>query len=315
VRAADPPASTSSPAPAQAENEAAEPEGSWLDHFSLKADLRYRFELIDEQEERLRYRHRLRARVGLFAELVEGLAAAIQLGTGQSDDPVSNNQTLTEAMSSKPIWLSLGYVSYQPTFAQGAELVAGKFDNRFERVGGSELLWDPDLNPEGIALSYGPSFEMLQPFLKTAAWFLEERAEEDDAWMLGAQTGLKLTLADGIVYVLGGGGYYDYLNTRDMPVSGTPRIASATPTPKCSATTARCPTSPIGLAFDCSRGSPRWGARSRAFLGVSSAAPWSTGRRPRPTPAGWWGPPLARRRRRSTSPFDTSTASRSGTRS
>ncbi len=197
---------------------AGEPEKSWTDYIEIEGDFRYRIEVIDVEGEDLRYRHRLRLRPVLRATVVDGLEAVIRLGSGQSDTPLSDNQTFTDAMSTKPLWLDLAYVSYRPPPIDGLQLLAGKFKNSFTRVGKSELVWDPDLNPEGLGLTYQPSFGMLEPFVKAAGWFIEERKEDDDSWLMGAQTGLKITIDEGLVYILAGGGYHDVLHTRGKPI-------------------------------------------------------------------------------------------------
>lgn len=186
-----------------------EEKKSWTDGIKLKGDFRYRFELIDTDDSDLRYRHRIRARVGIFAEVLDSLDVGIQLGSGSSDDPVSNNQTLTQAFSSKPIWIDLAYVDWHPGALEGFSLVAGKVKNPFYTVGKSELIWDPDLNPEGLAFSYQHAFGIVEPFFHGAGFWVEERKNDKDAWLLGVQGGLKFNFAQGRFYFLAGAGYTD----------------------------------------------------------------------------------------------------------
>ncbi|MCP4677227.1 MAG: hypothetical protein GY854_17265 [Deltaproteobacteria bacterium] len=186
----------------------------WTDYIRIKGDFRYRFEMIDKDEKDLRYRHRIRARLGVHAKIIDDLGVVVQLGTGGSDDPVSNNQSLTEAFSSKPLWLDLAYFDWHPSFADGLKLVGGKMKNPFYRVGKTELQWDPDMNPEGLALSYNRAFGLVEPFVHGGGFWMEERKEDDDSWLLGAQGGLKFTFADGLFYVLAGGGYMDFTAIR-----------------------------------------------------------------------------------------------------
>ncbi len=182
----------------------------WTDYIKLKGDFRYRFEMIDKEDKDLRYRHRIRARLGVHATIIDDLSAVVQLGTGGSDDPVSNNQTLTESFSSKPLWLDLAYFDWHPSFAKGLKVQGGKMKNPFYRVGKTELQWDPDMNPEGLALGYRRAFGLVEPFVHGGGFWMEERKEDDDSWLLGAQGGLKFTFADGLFYVLAGAGYMDF---------------------------------------------------------------------------------------------------------
>lgn len=194
-------------------------ESSWTDHIKLKGDFRYRFEILDTDTEGsdLRYRHRIRARVGVIGQVVDDLEIGVQMATG-SEDPVSTNQTLDNAFSTKPFWLDLGYAAYHPSWAEGLALIAGKMKNPFLTVGKSELIWDPDLTPEGIALGYKNEFGIAEPFVQTAGFFVEERSSDDDSWILGVQGGLKLTFLDGMLYVLGGAGYIDHTNIEGSEV-------------------------------------------------------------------------------------------------
>jgi hypothetical protein len=188
-------------------------ERSWTDYIRPKADLRYRIELIDEHDKELRYRHRIRARVGLVGQITDTFEATAQVGTGSSDDPVSNNQSLTEAFSSKPLWLDLGYFHWHPKgWAEGFHLWGGKMENPFLRVGGSELLFDPDLNPEGLSFSAAPKFTRVEPFVTGGTFFVEERKEDDDSWLYGAQLGLKVHIIRDRLHFLAGGGYFNFTN-------------------------------------------------------------------------------------------------------
>ena len=189
-------------------------EKSWTDYIKFNGDFRYRVELIADDEKDTRHRHRIRGRLGAIGTIGHGLSVGIQIATGEgaghTGDPVSSNQTLSKSFSSKPIWLDLAYAAWHPEFAEGLGLVAGKMKNPFFTVQKSELLWDPDLNPEGIALGYKREFGMFEPFIQTGGFFVEERQEDPESWILGAQAGLKSTFGDGIFHILGGVGYIDY---------------------------------------------------------------------------------------------------------
>lgn len=205
-------------------NEHEKKEKSWTDYVKLNGDFRYRFEILKPEEVDLRYRHRIRARLGVVGTVTDGLDVGIQVATG-SNDPVSTNQTLGDAFSKKPVNLDLAYLQWRPTFAPGLALTAGKMHNPFYTVGKSELLWDPDLTPEGIALGYQNAFGIAEPFIQTAGFYVEERKEERDSWILAAQVGMKLSFLDGKLYVLGGVEYVDYTNIRGNTVYADPEDA------------------------------------------------------------------------------------------
>lgn len=188
---------------------------SWTDKIKLKGDLRYRVELIDQQEKEFRYRHRIRARVGMIADVIDDLQATVQLGTGESDDPVSNNQSLTKAFSSKPLWLDLAFFDWHPNCLAGTHIVGGKMHNPYYTVGKTELLWDPDLNPEGLALTYQNTFGWIEPFLNGSVLLIQERKEDDESWLIGAQGGARFNPLENTLYILLGGGYFDYVNVKN----------------------------------------------------------------------------------------------------
>jgi hypothetical protein len=196
-------------------------ESSWTDKFSLKGDFRYRFEMIDiipdADDAKMRYRHRIRGRLGVGVKMSHGLKALFQLATG-SEDPVSTNQTLTNAFSTKPLWIDLAFVEWAPEFAKGLLLVAGKMKNPFRRPVKSELVWDGDLNPEGLALGYEGDFGVVAPFVQTGGFFVEERKSEQNSWLLGVQAGLKVTLAEGLFHIDAGVGYFDHTEIKGSEV-------------------------------------------------------------------------------------------------
>ena len=66
---------------------------NWTDRLSLKGDVRLRYEGIDEKGESNRDRMRIRARIGLDAEIQENMKFVFRLATG-GENPVSTNQTL-----------------------------------------------------------------------------------------------------------------------------------------------------------------------------------------------------------------------------
>jgi hypothetical protein len=74
-----------------------------------------------------------------------------QLATG-NDDPVSTNETLTGYFTSKPIILDQAYAKIAPEMALTPVLQLGKFGVPFYKAGGNQLIWDGDLNIEGVSL-------------------------------------------------------------------------------------------------------------------------------------------------------------------
>ncbi|MDH3647655.1 MAG: putative porin [Gammaproteobacteria bacterium] len=178
----------------------------WPERVKVNGDLRFRSEGIDEDTRDERWRQRVRARVGLTANVSETAEVGVQLASG-SDDPTSTNQSFDGAASSKGLNLDLAYFAL--TSPAGNKIIGGKMKNPMFKPGKSSLVWDGDLNPEGLAwqFSQGQFFANL-----TGLWF-EERSSRSDSIMLGGQAGVKTKLATG-ARITAGLAYYDYAATK-----------------------------------------------------------------------------------------------------
>ncbi|MBM4259053.1 MAG: hypothetical protein FJ147_24530 [Deltaproteobacteria bacterium] len=176
----------------------------WLNRFSFFGDIRVRHEGFYQDDVTARNRQRLRLRFGARLQLSDELEAGVRIVTGDPNEVISNNQTLTDVFNRKTINLDHAYVTFRPGKSFGLEksffsLTAGKFGVNFFRpraVMGSELIFDEDLSPEGLAeeltLFEGKDFFRS---LKLAAgqWSIKEFFPGRDSYMLGEQ--IQLTVA------------------------------------------------------------------------------------------------------------------------
>src|SRR5688572_2472157 len=172
----------------------------------LSGDLRYRHESINEEGEAERQRQRIRARFGVTADVADNVRLGLTLATG-ADDPVSANQTLDTGFSRKPIGVDRAFFSWAAT--EQLTFTGGKMANPFYRPGNHHLIYDSDLNPEGLALRYNGS----NWFASYAGLWVEERAAADDSILLGGQLGYRHA-RDGGLRATAGIGFYDYLDTQ-----------------------------------------------------------------------------------------------------
>ena len=193
----------------------------WAKRVKLHGDLRYRHEYFNVESTKDRNRHRVRARMGLTAKLTDTVDLGFQIATG-SMDPVSTNQTLTGAFSSKAVWVDLAYFDWHPTGAPGLKVLGGKFKHPFYAPAKTELLWDGDLRPEGIALQYKKDCERGSFFLNAGGFWIAERGSSSDTYMLAAQVGGSVKFAETAKFT-GGLGIYDY----DDIENRTPIIGSS----------------------------------------------------------------------------------------
>lgn len=139
-----------------------------LGPISFSGDVRVRAEPFfggptDESLERARAR--VRARFNAFADLGPQFRAAITLASGDLNDPISTNASLTGFYTRKPIALDQALVEFTPRGFKPLTLTAGKFRYPWFNT---ELTWDKDLNPEGAAETLG--FKLNTPTLKRIAF-------------------------------------------------------------------------------------------------------------------------------------------------
>ncbi len=194
---------------------------SWTENLSFKGDLRYRYEMIDQDGDgnAIQHRNRIRARFGLYAKVTEHADAGVVLSTGGSD-PVSGNLTLGDSFARDEFRLDLGYINLHPTPTPGLNIWGGKIPNPFFTPGKSELIWDHDLNPEGGAVTYKLPLGAVELFSNLGGFWVVERSSGRgiDSGLFGAQGGARANLIDKTTYLIAGAGYYDYTNAAGEPI-------------------------------------------------------------------------------------------------
>jgi len=182
---------------------AAKPASSWAEKVTVSGDLRGRYENIDnEGSSAERNRERIRARAGITAKPQDGLEVGFGLSTAQDGDPVSSNQTIGNGGSRKDIYLDLAYFNW--TAVEGLNVLGGKFRNNVVRPGKHGLMWDGDLNPEGLGLNWvsGPFFANV-----LGTW-VESDSNASETFGLGGQAGVQLPLGDA-AKLTAGAGYFN----------------------------------------------------------------------------------------------------------
>jgi len=185
----------------------------WWEKVKVKGDLRYRHEIIKEEDKDARNRHRLRARLGITGEVSPYMTVTIQLATG-STDPVSTNQTLDDAFSTKNIGLDLAYFSFKHPSLPGLNVIGGKFKNPFFKPGESELMWDSDWNPEGGTMTYDYKVDNFELTLIGAGLWIDERSSSKDSYLAAGQGVGRINFNDSQSSFAVGGGYFGYGNTK-----------------------------------------------------------------------------------------------------
>lgn len=176
-----------------------------------------------------RNREQVRARFGLEADLYDGFTAGLRLGSGDTNGPISSNQTLGGAggnFSNYNFWLDRAYLRYSPW----SDLVfqVGRFDNPF--FTSTDLVFWNDLGFDGIAVQakheVAPGFT---PFLVAGAFPVFNTAlnvqvntnsltgaadlPSHDKYLLAAQLGLGGRIDPEYTFQMGVA-YYDYLKVQ-----------------------------------------------------------------------------------------------------
>jgi hypothetical protein len=184
---------------------AEEKESDWTDRINLYGDFRLRYEAINEEFIGHRERGRFRARLGVSADVVDDVKVIFQLCSG-GDSPVSCNQSFDDNWSSKDLSIDLAYVDWTAT--EKMHVYGGKMKNPLYRAGKATMIWDKDLNPEGLAVKYGGD----RFFGALGAFIVEERATSSDSMLFAAQVGTTFDLGKASK-ITAGVGYFAYTNT------------------------------------------------------------------------------------------------------
>jgi hypothetical protein len=187
----------------------------WAEKVKISGDLRYRHESIDAQTngeyQPGNNRNRIRARLMLESMVNDEWGVGFRIATGSSSDPVSTNQNLDNGFTKKDIWLDLAYFDWHPKAIERLNVFGGKMLLPFYRVGNNQLIWDDDVNPEGIAAKY------VIPFTKSdnlyvnggGFWLKEDIGEAGGSGLWGVQTYLKHEFQNKN-YALGGVSLYAF---------------------------------------------------------------------------------------------------------
>ena len=220
-------------------------KSSWAQRISLAGDIRVRYQkdlfdddngmfyrpenpdddnLMNSTEDRERFRARLR--LALKANIVDPrdinvgkVVAGIRVTTGNTDDPVSTNDTMGDYFNKDSIvldryFLKWSYAPELPVWGRipQVNLTVGRMPNPWFS---SDLVWDDDLNFEGATLN------LLTDTLEANGWYIfftagayplqELEIEKDDKWLYAGQVGFHMTPLYGLGVTLGAA-YYDYQN-------------------------------------------------------------------------------------------------------
>jgi hypothetical protein len=145
----------------------------------------------------------LRARLGANYVVNDWLTVGGRLATGDPDDPNSTDVTLSNFADDFDISLDQAYAQFK---IANAEIWGGKFPLPFTRT---ELVWDGDVNPQGIGANYGIPVGGGTLRFSGLYFLVDHSVAGTDSSMLGAQLGLDMPLTEHFGFELSAA-QYDY---------------------------------------------------------------------------------------------------------
>jgi hypothetical protein len=171
----------------------------WIQNISLKGDLRLRLQNDwAASAANTRTRERLRLRLGFDTRVVENLKAGFGLATGSekllsgtvSDgtvasgkvtgqtatggsiidaEPTSTNHTFSNGFAKAMLMVDYAFLEYTPV--SWLKVTGGKMKSGTPSWQASDLKWDTDINPDGIAVNLSKDFGNVNVFLN-GAWLI-----------------------------------------------------------------------------------------------------------------------------------------------
>lgn len=179
-------------------------EQSW----TLSGDLRLRGAMDrDRRSNPDRERMRLRLRVGAEGALGEGFTVGARLVTEPNpNDPNSPYIDFGQGFQRARFAFDRVYVRWDVPTAASLTVWAGKFQNPLRMPAGySEMVWDADVHPEGIAAVFEPVPELR---LTAGGFFLLTRGNDSDVNYFVVQAATRLKPADDVRMDVALGGYF-----------------------------------------------------------------------------------------------------------
>ncbi|MBB4425824.1 hypothetical protein GGD66_004385 [Bradyrhizobium sp. CIR48] len=178
-----------------------------------------------------RHQARLRARLGMEADIFNGFTAGIRIATGENSSPVSTNQSLGANggnFSKYALWLDRGYLKHQ-SWDGNLSVSVGRFDNPFWSP--TDLVWHKDLGFDGLAVQ--GKYEIAKdvtPFAVAGAFPIYNtdfnlgtnfdantggvtKFASHDKWLFGGQAGVAARLSSETSMRVAAA-YYDFSNVQ-----------------------------------------------------------------------------------------------------
>lgn len=175
-------------------------KSDWSENITLKGDMRYRYEYIGVDGDTAKSDQRIRARIGAYADVNDFTKAGIRLRTGSHAN--SGNQTIGQDFDNKGVYVDLAYISMMLNDGKCGELTLGKMKFPWETA--SALIWDDDVNPEGIAYSYDTKRDNTSIFANASGMKVQDMNSNHDLNLVTLQAGASQPINDDTKVTVGG---------------------------------------------------------------------------------------------------------------
>ncbi len=153
----------------------------WVQSMTVKGDIRLRHQMDWGGSNKTRNRERMRVRLGVEAGIFDSVTAAFGLASGAmaggsadatkgigDKSPTSTNHTY-QSFNKVPVFIDYAYLQYKgiPNFT----ISAGKVKGKSQVWNATDLVWDGDINPDGIALNYNKKLDGGVSIFANAGWY------------------------------------------------------------------------------------------------------------------------------------------------
>ena len=140
---------------------------------------------------------RVQARLGMKAKVSDTTYAAFRISSGTTTNPVSTNQTLGTGYNKSSLVLDRAFIHSDPY--PWLAFNGGKIPNPWLST---DLVWDSDVNFEGLATQFNPRFsDSWRSFLTLGAFPYQDIERSDTVlanskWLYGSQLGVAWAAPD-----------------------------------------------------------------------------------------------------------------------
>jgi hypothetical protein len=178
---------------------------AWVNDTKFKGDFRYRYENIasDSVNTRDQDRQRVRLRIGANGKVNDFTDYGVRLATGGSS--ATSSEQDVDGGTKKEIRLDQYFVDMHQDQLMGTHLIMGKMPQPWiDRTG---LIWDSDVNPEGLAATYETGFTNGLKLMANAGSFVIKEDTSDDLQLWAGQVAGE-TKVGGATIRLGASDFY-----------------------------------------------------------------------------------------------------------